>query len=142
MTGKLRGILIALVVVLCFGALPTTAQAGLVFNSGTFSEKRWERIVNFRPCGGEITYRFKTLPSDRIAQAVLYKRNARERFGVVCRVELAERYRKYLYDRPQYTCSVVLHEVGHLAGKDHNNNPRSIMFGGGAPTDARCRGIR
>ena len=35
-------------------------------------------------------------------------------------------------------CAVVGHEVGHLAGRGHNRNPRSIMYPRYRP-DPRCR---
>jgi hypothetical protein len=135
-------LLIAVAVLATMFTVPAVANAGLVYDSAAFSEKRWERIVDFRPCGGQITYSFRTLPSDRAGQAILYKRADREQFGLVCRVELAERYRKYLYDNPQIACTLILHEVGHLTGRGHNNNPRSIMFGGPLMRDERCRPFR
>lgn len=133
----MRLILIAAILA-AFAVAPAAAHAGPVFDSGAFAEKRWEAIVGYRPCGGLIIYRFEELPAGRVAQATFYRRADREEFGVVCRVDLAERYRAHLYARPALLCSVMLHEIGHLAGRAHSDNPRSIMF----PTvrvDRRCR---
>ena len=27
-------------------------------------------------------------------------------------------------------CTIVIHEMGHLAGRHHTNNPRDVMYGG------------
>lgn len=134
-----RRIIVALAVMAAM-AFPAAAHAGPALDSGAFSEDRWEAIVGFRPCGGQITYRFMELPEGRIAQSEFHNRAARERLRLVCRVDLAERYRDYLYARPALLCSIVLHEVGHLSGRPHSGNPRSVMFP--VPrVDRRCRGV-
>lgn len=57
-----------------------------------------------------------------------------------CQVVLAP----WLKQDREALCHVVAHEVGHLAGVEHNDNPRSIMFDGwdGDHIDPRCRARR
>jgi hypothetical protein len=133
--GRVRRIILVLAAVMAF---PAAAHAGAVLDAGALSEDRWEAIVDYRPCGGQIIYRFEELDPGRIGRAVFYDRAAREEFGVVCRVELAERHRRFLYARPALLCSVVLHEVGHLSGRGHSDNPRSVMFPE-VSVDRRCK---
>jgi hypothetical protein len=135
----MRPILIAAILA-AFAVAPATAQAGAVYDSGAFAEDRWEQIAGFRPCGGQIVYRFKDLPASRGGQAILYRRAVREEFGLVCRVELAESLRSRLYGDRELLCTLVLHEVGHLTGRRHNRNPRSVMYGGPLEIDERCAG--
>lgn len=36
-------------------------------------------------------------------------------------------------------CHVIVHEWGHLAGREHSDNPRSVMYGEDEVTESRIR---
>jgi hypothetical protein len=133
----MRLIILTLAVLFLFAA---PASAGVVQDSAEFSEQRWGRIAGFRPCGGEIIYKWENLPDSALGFALFYRRADREEFGLVCEVTLQERQRTRLYANPQLLCSVILHEVGHLTGRGHSSNPNSIMYSR-IPVDERCRNI-
>lgn len=39
-------------------------------------------------------------------------------------------------------CHVIVHEWGHLAGREHSTNPRSVMYEGDNVTEGRVRVVR
>lgn len=134
----MRLIVLTLAVLFLFVA---PASADVVQNSAEFSEQRWEQIAGFRPCGGEIIYKWENLSGSAQGQALFYNRADREEFGLVCEIRLQEKQKSYFYARPQSLCSVILHEVGHLTGRGHSSNPNSIMYFR-FPVDERCRNIK
>ena len=42
-----------------------------------------------------------------------------------CRIQFSPAIRHYPF---RWFCTVVVHEYGHLAGRSHSTNPRSVMF--------------
>lgn len=121
----------------------TPASAGVVWDSGELSEQRWEQIAGFRPCGGEVVYKWvEDLPSRALGTARFYNRAEREGFGLVCEVRLQAGQKSQLYAQPQLLCSAILHEVGHLTGRGHSSNPNSIMYFRLSRVDERCRNIK
>ncbi len=133
----MRLIILTLAVLFLF---VTPANAGVVWDSAEFSEERWGQIAGFRPCGGEIIYKWGDLPESALGSALFYRRADREEFGVVCEVTLQASQKSRLYADPQLLCSVILHEVGHLTGRAHSSNPNSIMHFR-FRVDERCRNI-
>jgi len=51
-----------------------------------------------------------------------------------------------IYDRRQWSwgkyCTTTIHEWGHLAGRNHSRNPRSVMYFRFNHVDRRCNGSR
>ncbi len=122
-----RGFAAALAAV-ALGALgdPTKARADtpeeglaippIVFNYVPAAEKYWGRAI---PCG---IYRINWGPDDayadrRIADAVLDE----------CEIRLYPSARWNRLDGQMGACEVVAHEVGHLLGYEHTDDPFSIM---------------
>lgn len=140
----MRLIILTLAVLFLFFLFATPASAGVVWDSGELSEERWEQIAGFRPCGGEIVYKWEDLPGSALGSVRFYKRADREEFGLVCEVRLQAGQKSQLYAQPQLLCSVILHEVGHLTGRGHSSNPNSIMYFrlSADRLDERCRNIK
>lgn len=91
-------------------AFPASAHAGWRLDrSIAVAEKVWHA-----PCGGQVTVLWAPLPETVGAVA------ARE----ACTVTLTTAYRLPF----AALCSVMIHEVGHLAGVQHSLNPRSVMY--------------
>jgi hypothetical protein len=55
------------------------------------------------------------IPAPRVAQAV----------QPGCLVQLSPRWRTWPHPM---LCSILVHEVGHLAGRRHSTNPHSVMY--------------
>lgn len=56
-----------------------------------------------------------------------------------CRVKIAP-HPDFMWAWP-YTCAVVIHEYGHLAGHDHSDDPTSIMYSGTLPIPHVCMAL-
>ena len=53
-----------------------------------------------------------------------------------CRILLN---RRWVDEMPRaMRCTLILHEYGHLAGRDHSEDPDSVMFAQYVRPDARC----
>jgi len=51
--------------------------------------------------------------------------NARDWFD--CAITFNPQFRHHYNTWPEF-CSVMLHEYGHLVGREHSSNPRSVMY--------------
>jgi hypothetical protein len=92
------------------------------------------------PCGGDVGVLWEDLGGGINAQASWS--NAESRFGAPerntgCEVALNLRAR---WDWPKL-CTVVVHELGHLAGHDHVDDPDDVMFGQYVAPLAACEAL-
>lgn len=80
--------------------------------------ERWERVVGYRPCHGDIdeaAHRFRTS-----AWAHVHVGDCAVHWN-------ADKLSLIRALGAEWVCSIRAHEVGHLAGWDHSDNERSIM---------------
>jgi hypothetical protein len=54
-----------------------------------------------------------------------------------CRILLNRRWAPQM--PPSMRCTLVLHEYGHLAGREHSDDPDSVMYADYVRADDRCR---
>ena len=86
-----------------------------------------------RPCGKvRVEIKYQRLSGGAAARATRWKRGGRT---VRCLVEFAP-WATGTWGR---YCTARLHEYGHLAGRDHSRNRRSVMFPRILEVDHRCR---
>jgi len=55
-----------------------------------------------------------------------------------CTIDLAPS-RPAPYDTPASLCTTIVHEWGHLAGRGHSTNPRSVLYSRQLQPYWRCR---
>lgn len=114
---------IVLIALLALVALPSTASAGWKRDRAVAIA----RIVWNDPCDGNVELRWA--PLDGVHSGMISRRCAADANGVrSAQITLAT---EFVYgpapEQFAYFCTAVLHEYGHAAGVEHNDNPDSIM---------------
>lgn len=100
---------------------PIAAEPSSIEDYKASAITHWKDRVGYRPCHGEITITAGDLPGRVRGKAQWLRSADGSRTG--CHIVL---------DTPQdqsgaLTCTVVVHEVGHLAGLPHSRDPDSLM---------------
>lgn len=88
------------------------------------------------PCHGVITVRAAHLPDNPGWNTLAYASWTHGRVYTDCEVTLDLDWWTW---RPERLATIVLHEVGHLAGMSHSDSPRSVMFHAIVRVDPRAR---
>jgi hypothetical protein len=70
-----------------------------------------------------VTYRYRDLPGQTIAQAEWYSSALAPTHYLQCTITFDDRRLPYAA-----YCAVVVHEFGHLDGHLHSRDPHSVMF--------------
>lgn len=78
------------------------------------------------PCGTPVVERAKFTDPGTLAGAD----------PATCRIFLNRRWASQM--PPAMKCTLVLHEYGHLAGREHSDNPNSVMYPDYLRDDRRC----
>jgi hypothetical protein len=114
-----------------FCALLTASLAQATFPSDRALERAtavaqrvWEA-----PCGDHVRVRMAPLPGPTVGRAEWNHERTR------CRVTLDAQHRWSW----RALCTAMVHEFGHLAGREHSPNPRSVMYPTLTRTFWRCR---
>lgn len=91
----------------------------------TYALERWERVVGYVPCDGDVEVRAHRFRNSALAHA--------HDCAVHWNADKLKRIQRDDRAHPGWICTLRAHEVGHLAGRGHSDNPRSIM----APVQTR-----
>ena len=100
----------------------TAAVNANIVRSHAVAVKIWGQV-----CNGNVRFVFDDLPKGQIGQAeYIYDPGhpLDTRRYASCRIVLDRSVRNL----PILLCADIVHEWGHLKGKDHVANPRSIMY--------------
>lgn len=80
------------------------------------------------PCAGDVVYGWGATTAPNAGEASWQFFADRPAFFFNCRIVIDQTRAQQWRDKSFATyCSILTHEVGHLAGQDHSENPRSIM---------------
>lgn len=79
------------------------------------------RVWGKLPCNGEVTIRYRVLPGLQVGESRWLITDAGPRACVVTIDPTDAR-------SSRQRCQTAVHEFGHLLGRGHARNPRSVMF--------------
>jgi len=105
--------------------LAAPATAGTLISSQRIAARTWHN-----PCDGRVTLRYGSPPAPYVGLTRWWITANGRRYD--CRVVVRRGLGRGL------TCTVVLHEYGHLAGRKHSINPNSVMYAPLTRVDHRC----
>ena len=116
-------------------ALATTGSAGAAHDesfSRTHAAKEIAVEIMGDPCGGVVGTTKASLPGSLYAHASWSWGSAPHFTDCLIRFSSDHSFSWLEF------CTIMVHEYGHLAGREHSDNPRSVMYPVYARPDPRC----